>query len=99
MTPSAFGSSVKRLNRNSRQKGLVIATCSCTATSTPPTGADVIANDGFSYSLARRCIRSKLADTRWASGICANGDSGWLYSLAVALANSEKGDISARWVS
>jgi hypothetical protein len=32
-------------------------------------------------------------------GVCANGDSGWLYSLAEALANSEKGAISARWVS
>jgi hypothetical protein len=29
--------SVKRLKRSSRQNGLSTATCSCTATSTPPT--------------------------------------------------------------
>ena len=32
-------------------------------------------------------------------GTCVNGDIGWLYSLDDALANSAKGDISARWDS
>jgi hypothetical protein len=35
ITSSTAGLSVKRLKRSRRQKGLVIATCSCTATSTP----------------------------------------------------------------
>ena len=93
---SACGSSVKRLKRTSRHSGLWIATRSCTATSTPSTSAEVMPKAGFSYSLASRCIRSKPADTRCDIGNCAKGDSGWLYSLADALANSANGAISAR---
>ena len=56
-------------------------------------------NSGFSYSFDRRCIRSSPAETRSAIGVCANGDSGWLYSLDDALANSANGLSRARWVS
>ena len=99
MSPSAVGSSVKRLKRSSLQKGFSIATCSCTATATPSTIALRMSNCGFSYSLASRCIRSKPAETRCAIGVCVKGDSGWLYSFDEALANSAKGAIRARWVS
>ena len=99
MVSSACGLSVKRLKRNSRQNGLLMATCSCTAIVTPPTVAAVMLKAGFSYSLASRCSRSKPADTRCASGVCEKGDSGWSYNLADALANSENGAISARCVS
>ena len=78
MRVSIGRSSVKRLKRSSRQKGLSIATCSWTATSTPPTLTELMLNCGFSYSFASRCIRSSPADTRCAPGVCANGDSGWL---------------------
>jgi hypothetical protein len=77
MRSSARALSVKRLKRSRRQKGLFSATCSCTATSTPSTVAEVMLKGGFSYSLASRCSRSKPADTRSASGMCAKGDSGW----------------------
>jgi hypothetical protein len=96
---SAPMSSVKRLKRSRRQKGFSSATCCCTATSMPPTLAEVIPNSGFSYSLESRCIRSRPADTRSAIGVCAKGDSGWLYSLDEALANSANGLNRARWVS
>ena len=100
ISDSAVVSSVKRLNRSRRQNGLLMATCSCTATSMPlPTLTVRMSNWGFSYSLARRCSRSNPADTRCAIGECANGDSGWSYNLADALANSENGAMSARCVS
>jgi len=69
------------------------------ATSTPCTFTELISKGGFSYSLVSRCIRSKLAAMRWLPGACAKGDSGWLYSLDEALANSAKGLRKARWVS
>jgi multidrug efflux pump subunit AcrB len=78
MVSRALGSSVKRLKRSSRQKGLVIGTCSCTATSMPLTSTPRMPNSGFSYSLASRWARSKPADTRCAIGVWLNGDSGWL---------------------
>ena len=52
------------MKRNRRQNDFSMATCSCTATSMPFTNADVMLNCGFSYSLDRRCTRSKPADTR-----------------------------------
>ena len=45
---SATGLSVKRLKRSSRQKGFSNATCCCTATSMPPTVAELMPNGGFS---------------------------------------------------
>ncbi len=96
MRSSTGAWSVKRLKRSRRQNGFSSATCSCTATSTPSTVVLWMSKRGFSYSLASRCIRSKLAARRCAIGTWVNGDSGWLYSLDDALANSANGDISAR---
>ena len=48
ITVSASWLSVKRLKRSRRQKGFLIATCSCTATSMPPTRTVVMPNSGFS---------------------------------------------------
>ncbi len=45
---SASWSSLKRLKRSSRQNGLSIVTCSCTATSTVPTRTVEMPNVGFS---------------------------------------------------
>jgi len=55
-----------------------------------------ISKRGFSYSLASRWTRSKPAAKRCAIGTCVKGESGWLYSLDDALANSANGAISAR---
>jgi hypothetical protein len=45
-------------------------------------------------------LKRKMPDPLGARiGVCVKGDSGWLYNLADALANSENGAIRARWVS
>jgi len=48
MRSSASALSEKRLKRIRRQNGFSSATCSCTATSTPPLLTEVISNWGFS---------------------------------------------------
>ena len=44
-------------------------------------------------------MRSRPAEMRCAIGVCVKGDSGWLYSLDDALANSENGARRALWAS
>jgi hypothetical protein len=96
---SALALSVKRLKRSRRQNGFFIATCSCTATSTPSTVACVMPNGGFSYSLASRCIRSKPADTRSAIGVCAKRRQRVVVELGRRAGELRERRHQARWVS